>query len=60
MDADERLEDLALLLLALKREEDIVSGRDQLVPIEEIMAEFGLDGEEDQEGADELDREPGS
>jgi prevent-host-death family protein len=42
LDAEERLENMELLLLALKREADIVAGRDELIPLAEVMAGFGI------------------
>jgi prevent-host-death family protein len=45
LEAEEKLENLELLLLALQREADIVSGKTRLVPLEEVLAEFGLSPE---------------
>jgi prevent-host-death family protein len=38
----EKLEDLELLVLARKRECAVINGDDELVPLEEVMREFGL------------------
>lgn len=38
----EKLEDLELLVLARKRERALINGDDELVPLEEVMREFGL------------------
>lgn len=53
--AEERLENLELLLLALKREADIAAGRDEFIRLSEVMAEFGLtpDTEAEDDGDEE-------
>lgn len=43
MDLAERVEDLELLLLARRRERAIRRGEDRLVPLEEVMREFGME-----------------
>lgn len=41
-DLAERLEDLELLLLARQRERAILRGEDRLIPLEDVMREFGV------------------
>ena len=55
VETEEKLENLELLLLALKREAAILSGKDRLIPLEEVMAEFGvsLDDEAGEDGSGE-------
>jgi prevent-host-death family protein len=43
MDLAERVDDLELLLLARKRERAIRRGEDKLIPLEEVMREFGME-----------------
>ena len=43
----EKLEDLELLVLARERERALVNGEDRLVPLEEVMREYGLSPEEE-------------
>ncbi len=50
VEAEEKLENLELLLLALKREADVASGREALIPLDEVMAEFGMSREEPPQG----------
>ena len=50
VETEEKLENLELLLLALKREAAILSGKDRLIPLEEVMAEFGVNLDDEAEG----------
>lgn len=43
MEIEEKLENLELLLLARRRAAALVRGEDELVSLEEMMAEFGSD-----------------
>ena len=43
IEAEERLENLELFLLARQREGAIVRGEDELVPLSELMKEFGVE-----------------
>lgn len=38
----EKLEDLELLVLARERERAVINGDDRLIPLEEVMREYGL------------------
>jgi prevent-host-death family protein len=38
----EKLEDLELLVLARERERALINGEDRLIPLEEVMREYGL------------------
>lgn len=49
VEIEEKLENLELLLLALKREAALVRGEDELVSLEDMMAEFGVRSSEEAE-----------
>src|SRR5687768_1501383 len=38
----EKLEDLELLVLARERERALINGADRLIPLEDVMREYGL------------------
>lgn len=38
----EKIKDLELLVLARERERAVINGEDRLIPLEEIMREYGL------------------
>ena len=38
----EKLEDLELLVLARERERAVINGEDRLIPLDEVMREYGL------------------
>jgi hypothetical protein len=40
--AEEEQENHELLSLALEREADVLAGRDDLIPLDEVMEEFGI------------------
>jgi prevent-host-death family protein len=46
-----QLESIQMAFLALKREERILQNRDQLIPLSELLAEYGIDDAEDSDEA---------
>lgn len=38
----EKIEDLELLVLARERERAVINGEDRLIPLDEVMREYGL------------------
>ena len=51
MTALSQLENIQLAFLALRREERVLQNKDKLIPLEDLLAEYGIEDEELDDGA---------